>query len=195
MYKHTKSFLIMLIVFLCFGCAQNIKVYKNNVPVPDKIYNSQNIESGLNIELFLAEMKFKKQNGKEVLYPEKYLDINNTNEYNHVSKNSDYTSGKIKIQNPYELLYHVILVQTIQNPYGRFPNTTTISNLIHQGDDIKKILEINKKIENSPGSEVKYDILVKRGEYKSWCDSCNNSIFNIQTNYKITSNKGGDKRN
>jgi len=162
--KNISIFLLICFIF-CFGCAPKISIVdNNNIKIPDSVYISQDIESNLEINVFLAVMK--KESGK--YKPLKYLNLNSQETYK-LGSDVNLMMGKVRINNPQNISY-----------YLKTEHSDSKKELIYQGNAEKKVFTLYKNIDNIKLS--KYSIVVGK-----LMDS--NTIFDIHVEYKKSFNQ------
>lgn len=165
-------YLVIIIFILSCGCASKMNVLnKDNIKLPENIYTSSHIPTGLTIQAFMAAMS--EQSETSYLFPEKYLDIGNVNKINELAHRTVMISGKIKIINPDKKYYSIKTVAKIKYKKSKYPYKC--ERILYRGSSEQKVFVFDEYIESS-NPLVNYSIIVKSGNFE---------VFNIQTNYKI----------
>lgn len=164
--------LLLILFFVFCGCAHQISVVDNDgVKIPDSIYISQDFETNLEINAFLAVMK--EESGK--YQPLNYLDLNSQETHN-LGSDIDLIMGKVRIINPQSVHYYLKVLCRTAN--GSEEKT------LYQGNDKEKMFTLQQNIGNI--KTLEYIIIVGKGNKSS-----NNHIFDFDVKIRKEGRESG----
>lgn len=143
-----KTYFLVLIASLFFlGCAPKIKVYRDGYPLPNNTYYSRNIQTKMEVFGNVAKYYVKGEKDKKYLYPD-WLDVGE--EYGTFNNKIKYIGGHIKITNPNEVKYSVVVKRSNFENY-----------ILFTGSNPVKILEFKQKYDKDDKNS-KIRVLVYR---------------------------------
>ncbi len=155
--------LVTLLLTLSTGCAIKAPqvVFSDGTPVPTAIYMERNFRTEMGVEAYVSRIiKEEVDDGDYKLVPADYLKLG-TGEVQKLKKDTFAIGGKVRVMNPKENTYTLLVVYTVDYPKESWPYT--VSRVLYVGNSKDETFSIKREMEEA-NPEVKLWVVIQDGE-------------------------------